>query len=122
RRGGDEARLIEHGAGGLGLTGERRADEADRVLVVDDLWGDRRGLLRITLGVERLQLHLAAGVGRVVFVDGQLDAVLDVDAERGVGAVERARHRDRHRRAGGLAVAGGVGRRGTLGGFDLLAV
>ena len=122
RRGGDQAGLIEHGAGGLRLAGERRADEADRVLVVDDLRGDPGRLLRVTLGVERLQLHLAARVGGVVLVDGQLDAVLDVDAERGVGAVERARHGDRHRRAGGLAVAGGVGGRGALGRLDLPAV
>ena len=121
-RSGDQSGLVEDTAGGLRLTGERRADEADGVLIVDDLWRDRGRLLRVALGVERLQLNLAAGIGGVVLVDGHLHAVLDVDAECGVGAVERAGHGDRHRRAVGLAVAGGIGWRCALLRLDLSAV
>ena len=85
--------------------------------VVDDLRRDLGGLLRVTLGVELLQLHLAARVGLVVLVDGQLHAVLDVDAEGGVGPVQRAGHGQRHRRAGRLAVTGGVGGVVAFGGL-----
>ena len=120
--GRDQAGLVEHPTGGLGLAGERRADQADGERVVDDLRCDRGRLLRITLGVEGLQLDLAAGVGRVVLVDGELHAVLDVDAECGVGAVERAGHGDGDRRTGGLAVTGRVGRGGACLGLDLGAV
>ena len=118
----DQTGLIEHRAGGLGLAGERRADQTDGVLVVDDLRGDGGGLLRVTLGVERLQLHLAAGVRGVVLVDGQLHAILDVDAKCGVGTREGAGHRDRHRRARRLPVPGGIGGFHAFGRLHLGAV
>lgn len=57
-----------------------------------------------------------------MLVDGQLHAVLDVDAQCGIGTVQRARHGDGNRRAGGLAVAGGIGRRRARGALDLAAV
>ena len=98
------------------------SDQADGEGVVDDLRCDLGGLLRIALGVERLQLHLAAGVGGVVLVDGELNAVLDVDAERGVGPVERTRHCQGHRRALRLAVACRIKRLHTLGWLDLRTV
>ena len=61
----------------------------------------------------------AAGIGGIVLVDGKLHAVLDVDAECGVGTVERAGHGDGHRWAVGLAVPGGVGGRGAFRRFHL---
>ena len=118
----DEAGLVEHVAGGVRFAGERGPDQADGERVVDDLGCDLGGLLRITLGVEGLQLYLAARIGGVVLVDRQLDAVLDVDAQLGVGPVERSRHRDGHRWALRLAVAGGIGSRSLLGRWNLCAV
>ena len=67
--------------------------------------------------VSSLQLDLASGIGRIVRVDGHLHTVLDVDAQGGVGAGQGAGHRQRHRRAGVLAVTGRVDRGGSGGGL-----
>ena len=57
---GQQAGLEEDRAGGLGLPGERRPEQADHALVPDDLRRDLGGLLRVALGVELLDLDLAA--------------------------------------------------------------
>ncbi len=103
---GDEASLIEHGSGRLCLTGPGRADQSDDGRVVDDLRGDSGRLLRVALGVEGLELHLATGVGRIVLVDGELRTVPDVSTERGIRAGKGTRHRNRHAAGGRASPAG----------------
>ena len=98
----DEAGLVERRVGGLGLTGERGADDADDLLVVDGLLGQGRGLRRVTLRVVVLEGDLAVGVLLVVVVEGEVHAVLDVDAQVGVRAGEGTEHAD-------LVVAAGCG-------------
>ena len=55
-------------------------------------------------------------------IDGQLHAILDVDAECGVRTREGARHRDRHRRARRLSVPSGIGGFHAFGRLHLGAV
>src|SRR5690606_10743147 len=81
RRHGHQAGLREHLAGGRGLAGERRADDADDVVVAHDLAHQRGGLRRVALGVELLQGHLAVGVRLEELLEREGGAVDDVDAE-----------------------------------------
>src|SRR4029079_17096913 len=63
RRGdGGEASRRERRAGVLRLAREGRTDDADDVLLVDELLGQGRGLSRVTLRVLGLELDLAVGV------------------------------------------------------------
>ena len=105
----DEAGLVERRVGGLGLTGEGGADDADDLLVVDGLLGQRRRLRRVTLRVVVLEGDLAVGVLLVVVVEGEVDAVLDVDAEVGVRAGEGTEHADLVVAAGRGPAAGAAG-------------
>ncbi len=95
RRGdGDQAGLVEQRVRRLRLTRERRADDAEHVLVVDRLLGETRRLVRAALGVVVLDRDLAVGVLLVVLVDRELHAVADDLAEVGGVARERAEHAD----------------------------
>ena len=87
---------VRVGSTALRLTGERRADEAEDVLVADVLVEHGRRLGGIALGVELLQGDLELVAVRLVeLLDGDLGAVADVDAEVGGVAGERADERDR---------------------------
>ena len=112
RRDRDEAGLVERRVGGLGLTGESGADDADDLLVVDGLLGQGRSLRRVTLRVVVLEGDLAVRVLLVVVVEGEVHAVLDVDAQVGVRAGEGTEHADLVVAAGRGATAGG--RRGEV--------
>jgi hypothetical protein len=102
----NQALLLEDVARGLRLAREREADDADDVGLVDRLSHRAGRLVRVTLGVELLERHLAALVGLVVLVDRQLDAVVDVDTELGVGARLRTDVAEgQASRTGGLSVS-----------------
>jgi hypothetical protein len=87
--------VIEQVPGGLGLAGEGQTHDADDLRLVDDLSHDAGCLLGLAFGVELLQLDLAARVGLVVELHGQVGAVQDVLPERGVVTVDRAGVRQR---------------------------
>src|SRR5690606_36424173 len=70
-----QARLAEDVAGGRGLAGERWTEEAEHGRVADDLRRDLGRLLRVALGVELLDRHLAPGVRRVELVHRELRPV-----------------------------------------------
>jgi hypothetical protein len=94
----DEAVVLEDAAGGLGLTGEGEADDADDVVVLRRLRHRAGGLRGIPLGVDLLERDLAVGIGLVVFVDGGLRTVVDVDAELSIRPGHRAEVGDRQLR------------------------
>src|SRR6266566_4335225 len=130
-RGGDagDLALLQDGADLLRLAGERGADQADDLVLVDGLLGQRRRLLRSGLTVVGDQLDLGLRAGRVVLVDRHRCAVLRRDHDAGVLAGQVAHEADldgggltattaaRRAAAAVVAATGGQnqGRRGRCG-------
>jgi hypothetical protein len=111
RRGADHDQplLLEGGQHGPGLTRERRAHEAEDVLVADVIVEDGRRLGGIALRVELFEGDVELGVRLVELLDRDTGAVSDVDAE--VGGVTRERADERDGELGAFAVAAARGGR-----------
>ena len=90
------ARPASSNSGSAALDSPEKAGPTMPTMVLSSMaFFARPGALRrVTLGVEVRERDLAVRVLLVVLVDGQLDAVLDVDAEVGVVAGQRAEEAD----------------------------